>query len=299
MDDKPTYEELENRVKELENQVTTELNVAERNKVELRTKLRMNILNTINKSENWHDSIEMIIGELKEFTGFEAVAIRLQEGEDYPYYVTKGFPAFFVKAEKYLCTRDQKGEIVRDSTGNPYVECMCGNVICGRTDASKVFFTEGGSFWSNNTTKLLSETTDEERQTRTRNRCNSEGYESVALIPLNAGDKTLGLIQFNDMRTDRFTKDEIIYFEEIGSIIGVAFARKQAEENKENLIAELNIALDEVKTLRGIIPICAYCKKIRDDEGVWDIMEAYICEHSDAKFSHGICPDCDRMEKDD
>jgi len=68
--------------------------------------------------------------------------------------------------------------------------------------------------------------------------------------------------------------------------------RKHIEMEKEKLIAELKIALDEVKTLRGIIPICAYCKKIRDDKGAWDIIEAYICERTDAEFSHGICPDC-------
>lgn len=55
---------------------------------------------------------------------------------------------------------------------------------------------------------------------------------------------------------------------------------------------ELSLALAEVKTLRGLIPICAYCKKIRDDQGSWDQMEHYISHHSDAQFSHGICPDC-------
>ena len=48
----------------------------------------------------------------------------------------------------------------------------------------------------------------------------------------------------------------------------------------------------EIKTLRGIIPICSYCKNIRDDEGAWDKLEKYITERSDAKFSHGVCPNC-------
>ncbi len=55
---------------------------------------------------------------------------------------------------------------------------------------------------------------------------------------------------------------------------------------------ELSQALAEVRTLRGLIPICAYCKKIRDDQGSWEQMERYISDHSDAQFSHGICPDC-------
>jgi hypothetical protein len=58
------------------------------------------------------------------------------------------------------------------------------------------------------------------------------------------------------------------------------------------LILELQQALAEVKTLRGILPICASCKKIRDDKGYWENVEVYIKTHSQADFTHGICPDC-------
>jgi len=61
---------------------------------------------------------------------------------------------------------------------------------------------------------------------------------------------------------------------------------------RDRTIDELNNALSEIKTLRGIIPICASCKKIRDDKEHWTQIEVYIKEHSDADFSHGICPDC-------
>ena len=68
--------------------------------------------------------------------------------------------------------------------------------------------------------------------------------------------------------------------------------RKRLEEEKEKLIRELQAALDEVKALSGLLPICSSCKKIRDDKGYWNQIEAYISERSKAKFSHGICPDC-------
>ena len=75
--------------------------------------------------------------------------------------------------------------------------------------------------------------------------------------------------------------------------------RKQAEEERKILIQELQQTLEElqkalakVKTLSGLLPICASCKKIRDDSGYWKQIEAYIREHSDATFTHGICPDC-------
>ena len=68
--------------------------------------------------------------------------------------------------------------------------------------------------------------------------------------------------------------------------------RKAVEADREQLIKKLQDALDKIKTLRGIIPICASCKKIRDDKGYWNQLENYIKEHSEADFSHGICPDC-------
>lgn len=55
---------------------------------------------------------------------------------------------------------------------------------------------------------------------------------------------------------------------------------------------ELKSALQEIKSLRGMLPICSYCKKIRDDDGYWNKLETYIREHSEAEFSHGICPEC-------
>jgi PAS domain S-box-containing protein len=68
--------------------------------------------------------------------------------------------------------------------------------------------------------------------------------------------------------------------------------RKQAEDERERLILALGEALTQVKTLRGFLPICASCKKIRNDKGYWEQMEVYIRDHSEAEFSHGICPDC-------
>ncbi|MDA8083600.1 MAG: response regulator [Nitrospiraceae bacterium] len=69
---------------------------------------------------------------------------------------------------------------------------------------------------------------------------------------------------------------------------------QQYLEERERLVRELQGALEKVKLLSGFLPICASCKKIRDDKGYWQRIEAYISEHSEAEFSHGICPDCAR-----
>jgi PAS domain S-box-containing protein len=68
--------------------------------------------------------------------------------------------------------------------------------------------------------------------------------------------------------------------------------RKQVENEKEKLLNELREALENVKALSGLLPICASCKKIRDDKGYWNQIEHYIRTHSEAEFSHGLCPDC-------
>ena len=86
-----------------------------------------------------------------------------------------------------------------------------------------------------------------------------------------------------------------VYFEGrslLCSIVLDVTQRKIEEAEKEKLISELQNAVKEISTLRGILPICSYCKSIRNDKGSWDQIESYIRQHSDLEFSHGICPDC-------
>ena len=79
-----------------------------------------------------------------------------------------------------------------------------------------------------------------------------------------------------------------------GKLLGEIEERKRTEAEKEELIAQLQKAMQEVKVLSGFLPICASCKKIRDDTGYWRQIEEYISRHSNALFSHSICPDCSK-----
>ncbi len=84
----------------------------------------------------------------------------------------------------------------------------------------------------------------------------------------------------------------------VGRIIGASMIARDINEQKrhqlerEQLIAELQTALAQVKSLHGLLPICASCKKVRDDQGYWTQVEVYVMNHSNAEFTHGICPDC-------
>jgi AmiR/NasT family two-component response regulator len=79
---------------------------------------------------------------------------------------------------------------------------------------------------------------------------------------------------------------------EVERAITIARARFDDLMELRRLNAELQKTLNEIKTLRGMIPICASCKKIRDDEGFWQDVAVYIQKHSEAEFTHGLCPDC-------
>lgn len=117
-----------------------------------------------------------------------------------------------------------------------------------------------------------------------------------------AGERTAVLIDVDDDEETRRVYWEVktpIYDgpegDKLGGLLGISTDitdRKRTEEQLEKLVAELQNALSEVKTLRGFLPICAHCKNIRDDKGYWSRIELYIRDHSDAEFSHGICPDC-------
>ena len=93
--------------------------------------------------------------------------------------------------------------------------------------------------------------------------------------------------------------------DDTGNIIGILgifwdiTERKLEEKKREALIAELKNALSQVRQLSGMLPICASCKKIRDDKGYWNQIEKYITEHTEALFSHGLCPDCAKKAYED
>jgi PAS domain-containing protein len=101
----------------------------------------LKLLRLLNDPNNTHDLVRSITGFLQQWTGCEAVGVRLRDGDDFPYFETRGFPPEFVKLENQLCLRDAAGQAMRDLDGNPVLECMCGNVLCGRFDPALPFFT--------------------------------------------------------------------------------------------------------------------------------------------------------------
>ena len=226
-----------------------------------RRELIARLLALINSAGGLREIISALLASLQSWSGAEAIGIRLVDGEDFPYYETRGFPPEFIEAEKHLCAYGPDGKILRNGRGNPVLECMCGNVISGGCDSSKPFFTNHGSFWTNSTSALLAGTTEADRQGRTRNRCQGEGYESVALVPLRTGDQVFGLLQFNDSRPDHFTREQVAYFESIADSIAAGLALRQAEESLLESEAKYRMLFDSLDAGFCIIEM------LFDDEG--------------------------------
>ncbi len=218
-------------------------------------------LRLVNESRQTEDLVHSATSFFQTNSGCEAVGIRLRKEYDFPYYETKGFPQQFVRLETHLCDYDGNGKACLDDQGCPILACMCGNVIQGRTDPTKPFFTAKGSFWTNHTTELLATTKESDRQARTRNRCNGEGYESVALIPLRVGGDTLGLLQLNDRRVGMYSIEMIEEWERLAGYLAVALSKFQAEE-------DLKISEARYRSLfENIQEVVALRRLVYDDKG--------------------------------
>jgi phosphoserine phosphatase RsbU/P len=118
-----------------------------------------------------------------------------------------------------------------------------------------------------------------------------QGTPPIYLILLTVRDSKQDIVAglqggANDYITKPFDKTELL------ARVGIGKQMVQLQQALTERVAELRDALLSVKQLGGLLPICSYCKKIRDDQNYWQQVEAYVGKHSDAKFSHSICPQC-------
>ena len=204
--------------------------ISDQKQIDAERENMIQVLEILNAKTDIREMMRSLLNFIQEISGCESVGVRLREGNDFPYYETRGFSDDFVETETHLCVEDIQGQLEQDDIGNPVLECMCGNIIRGRTDSSKPFFTPFGSFVTNSTTRLLAGTSEADRQARTRNRCNGEGYESVLLIPLRAGGETFGLLQLNDRRENRFSSQVIAHLERIAGNVALVLAKHESEK---------------------------------------------------------------------
>jgi hypothetical protein len=117
-------------------------------------------------------------------------------------------------------------------------------------------------------------------------------WEQGFAVAIQHSGYTLGVVAVDGLTFAERKRHYLNLATAIAPVLALVISNARNFQEKEELIGELQEALAKVKTLRGLLPICANCKKIRDDRGYWNRIEAYIGQHTDAQFSHGICPDC-------
>jgi len=205
--------------------------ITERRRMEEYRGLSGAVMEIIYESDDFREAIERILAAIRRLTGCDAAGLRMQSGNDYPYFAQQGFSKKFLQKEDSLLLRDSEGCICRWSDDSIKLECTCGLVISGKTDPSNHLFTAGGSFWTNDSSLLLNLSPEEDLRQQPRNTCIHFGYSSVALVPIRAKQRIVGLLQINDRRKGQFGLDVINVLEGIAGHIGSALLRRQAEED--------------------------------------------------------------------
>ena len=187
-------------------------------------------MQALNDAGELKDSLQHVVAIIKKRTGLDAVGIRMQDGEDFPYAAQEGFPEDFLRTENTLIERDSEGSICRDKDGKVKLECTCGLVISGKTDPSSPFFTRGGSFWTNDSFPLLDLPPEKDPRYHPRNNCMHHGYASMALVPIRDENSIIGLLHLDDHRKGCFTPELIAFLEGLASQVGTALMRRRADE---------------------------------------------------------------------
>lgn len=217
-------------------------------------------ISVIDKQDNKEDVIHSVVKFLQGQTHAFSVAIRLQDGEDFPFYTTLGFTDHFIKAENFLCCKDKDGKIVKDKCNKPTLECMCGAIINKCISHDKrclTCYTKNGSFWTNSAKQLIDET-DGDVGVRTRGTCIETGYKSIAIIPIPLKGTNIGLIQLNDFEENKFSPEIIENVEELATMIGCVIGHLDANaalklEKKKLVKDNLKFIVKDLKNISEAI----------------------------------------------
>lgn len=175
--------------------------------------------------------IHNIIQQLKDFSGFDAIAIRLREGDNFPYYASTGFSEEFINEANNMFVQSRENRTIVDEKAKPVLGCICGMVLSDHTAPIKSFYTEHGSFFTNDFSGFQSMIKENGLKLVLHNHCKNDGFESIALIPLHSEQDILGVLQLNDHRPGMITPYLVAFYEVIATSIATIIKRKEAEDS--------------------------------------------------------------------
>jgi len=182
------------------------------------------------------DAIQGILRAIVEETGMHCAGIRLQNDDDFPFYVFKGFSREFIRSERSVWRSNPDAPAGEDA--EPAPACMCGRILRGQTSPDESFFTPGGSFFTP-ALQTIAVTLTAAKYGPLHARCIAEGFQTHALIPLRRGNAIIGILHLSDPRPRILCAEDIAFLERLGASVGVALGRKQTEAKHQKLRAQL------------------------------------------------------------
>ena len=176
-------------------------------------------------------------------------------------------------------------------------------------DADPTLAGAGSEFFERDGIHAIAELGEVVGRSPLQDRLFRSGHRSCVVVPLLADGRQFGVLVLADPRPSAFTGEHQQIADEVARQLAIAFQQARMREDLQQHADELERrvkertrklqeALDSVKQLQGLLPICAWCKKVRDDKDYWHEVEHYVADHTDARFTHGICPNCLRKNLD-
>jgi len=215
---------------------------------ELYAELDREVMEILNHPCDLDDCLRRVVDAIKAKTNAAAVGIRLQQGEDFPYAAQRGFSAEHVAKENSLVCREEDGSVKRDARGRAVLECTCGFVL---SDTGNSALTPGGSTWTADSEAALIALETDEPRVAPRNLCVTEGYGSIAIVPIRDAERAIGLIHLADWPKGAFTVEMVEQLEGIAVHLGEAIARRYAEDDLRSTNTRLEGVLKSVVTTIG------------------------------------------------
>jgi hypothetical protein len=200
--------------------------------------LALRTIECLSATDDTVDAVQGILRAIVEETGMRCAGIRLQNGDDFPFYVFKGFSRDFIRAENGRCVYNPDRTTADAAQDQPESPCMCGRILCGQTSTEENLFTPGGSLFTP-ALQMLAATVLPAKFGPIRSRCISEGFQTHALIPLRRGGAIIGLLHLSDQRPGILCAEDVAFLERLGASVGIALARKQNETKHQKLRAQL------------------------------------------------------------
>lgn len=201
-----------------------------RQQAEKSQQLSAAVLSMLNEPMTLHETSRAILRLIKSEFDLDAVGIRLKDDNDFPYFSEEGFTEDFLLAENSLVLRSENGTVCRDPDGQICLECTCGLVLTEKCGPPSEYVTPTGSLWTNDSLAASESMRGSDPRLKPRDRCVHDGFLSVALIPIRADQRIIGLLHLNDRRADRFTPESIRFFEGLTASFGIAVERKRSEQ---------------------------------------------------------------------